>query len=110
MPRRSVQLRYERLGERITGPVLDSILIPAWSGGVLYLPGEYHDRPPGTRCDVSATNRERCEVEATVGGYRVWNYNDSAAFADLVLVDDAEPECEGVGRPDADPAADRPIR
>jgi hypothetical protein len=50
-------------------------------------------RPPGHQVKITATNRERCDYETAQLGERprysvivkVWNYNDSPAFADLVL-------------------------
>lgn len=91
---------YDRVREKITGAVPDSIVIYPWSHGILYLEGQYGiDRPP-PRCEVriSATNADRCEIEdylpdspgADQCAYRVWNYNDSPAFADLVLLDQPE--------------------
>ncbi|MDQ2876679.1 MAG: hypothetical protein M3Y33_18520 [Actinomycetota bacterium] len=59
--------------------------------------GDYStdSRPPGREVKITATNRDRCDVEPVQLGtaeryrqlYRVWNYNDSPAYADLIATE-----------------------
>ena len=92
---RNLPHNAERREDQISGPVVDSIMIAPWSQGALRMPGEYStgSRPPGHQVKITATNRERCDYETCQLGeparysviVKVWNYNDSPAFADLVL-------------------------
>lgn len=100
--KRNLPFHADQQAERIQGQVIDSIMIYARSHGTLHTPGDYSTghRPHG-HVELTATNRDRCDVESVQLGapdryrqlYKVWNYNDSPAFADLVL--DAEDQQPG---------------
>lgn len=99
MPERKHKLPscYERLDARISGPVIDSIVIDPRSRGRLYLPGGYstEDRPPLHRVvplsadsenqGVYTEQRQVGNAERYTVTWDVWNYRDSPAFAELVL-------------------------
>ena len=94
-PKRNLPFRADHQPAHVQGQVVDSIVVYEWSHGSLHLPGDYstEHRPPAHHVEYTATNRDRCDIEPVQLGaperytqaYKVWNYNDSPAFADLVL-------------------------
>ena len=74
---------------------LDSIKISARHSGILHA-GQYTDKkpPPNIKVNINATSKTSVEYEEVKVGnekryaliYRINNYNDSLAFADLEVI------------------------
>ena len=89
---------YERLEDRITSPVIDSIVVSARSHVRLHMPGEFSDASKPPRHDVKIvstdSNNQSVHVEekdlGTADHYHVvfdvWNYRDISAFAELIQI------------------------
>ena len=60
----SLPARYDRLGDQIDGPVLDAIVVPPQSRGILSLPGEYStdSRPPAHEVKITGTDPDSHSV------------------------------------------------
>jgi hypothetical protein len=92
---------YDRLSDKITGPVADSIVVYPRSHGLLRLPGQHSTGQPHPRHEtkVTATGPDGYYVEEVIHGspecytvsYDVWSYKDSPLFADLILLEDESP-------------------
>jgi hypothetical protein len=102
MPEKKHKLPFnaERLEDDIAGPVLDSIIVHARSHGILCLPGEYSiaSRHPASPVKITSTDPDNQGVykeERLLGGperyavrYDIWNYRDSPAFAQIIILED----------------------
>ena len=94
---RQLSLGYQRMDNRVTGKIVDAIVIQPRSSGQLSLPGGYSTAspPPAHRVLTQAAGPEGVSYEKWAVGsdenyhivYVVQNHRDSPSFAQIELVE-----------------------